>query len=311
MPNSKALLALERPELEERDEKLVWFRPDLKKCPKAVRWATIALAYVHGLNPLQKEVIPIENKGKWEPYVTLKGARRVAEVNGLNYSRVLSPLSDKWAQEFYGLTAEQTREMLDLEDADMVWVCGIFVEGKPYPFVELGIVGPTFPYRGRAAPYKMAAIRAERPALLAACNLPYNAAANGASYDVEPEDGEEPIEGEVTQLEEEPTEAPPAAEQPEEPDWMPEQWEEEVYYEEATEGGIIPGTRGEFIQRVLQDIPYYSHALHVENTMNQLGLEWSPVPEAEGELWKALQMHASERANEKAAAEEGEQQRLV
>jgi hypothetical protein len=206
---SRALVPLSSEELQNRDQKLLALRPDLERVPIKARWATLTLAHRHGLDPFRKHIIPIETRGKWEPYVTLLGARANAERQGLKFGRVLSPLSDKWCEEFFGLTAVQMREAMELDPEDMVWVCGIYVDGNPYPFVHLGVVGPTFIYKGSTPKWNMCAIRAERPALLAACNLPYTAGVDAGEADTNglPAAQEESVvEGEVRVMAERPNE---------------------------------------------------------------------------------------------------------
>ncbi len=283
--NGKALAQVSSEEMQILDARLLALRPDLKDVPDHIRWATIVLARIHGLDPLLKEIIPIEVRGKWEPYITLKGARRVADVRGVKYFRVLSPLSDRWGEEFYGLTAKELRQAIGLQDADMVWVCGIYLDGARFPFVELGVVGPSFPYKGSAPKWMMASIRAERRALLAACCLPYDAGTNGAPVDAEA------IDVQVTIL-------------PEEPPVEPDGHEPVESEPERSEADFLAEARNEadFFAAVCAKSRYFNHANHVGHTLAKLGLEWSP--EQEPALWDVLADYARKRADEKAAADE-------
>ena len=55
-----------------------------------------------------------------------------------------------------------------------------------------------------------------------------------------------------------------------------------------------------FFNRVLAEIPYYTHFMHAINTLKQMGFEGYDQSR-EAEMFKALQAYASEHANEEAA----------
>jgi hypothetical protein len=295
---TRALVPLSSEELQDWDDKIVALRPELEDAPIKVRWATLILAHTHGLDPLQKEIIPIKVGGKWQPYITLDGARGNADRRGLDYQRVLSPLSDKWTEMFFGLTAEETRQSMDLKDDDMVWICAIYVNGKAHPFVHLGVVGPTFHYGGQTAHWRMAAIRAERPALLAACRLPYTAGVDSAEFDAngkkEPE--QEPVvEGEIRPIVRLKAVGPEA------------EANDKVARERIAGGFPHPlDSETEFLARICEQIPYFKHPAHATNTLAKLELEYNDHPQAEASLFEILNDYATRRADEKAAAEGGE-----
>jgi len=193
------------------------------------------------------------------------------------YGRVLVPLTDKWADEYYGATAAELRQACGFTEKDIAWICAIYRDGVERPFVELGVVGPSFPYGGKSPSFKMAGVRAERAALRATFSLPFGDVANGDTSQADVVDGEV-IVSPSTSVE------PPA---------QPGSTDAEVELERPA--------FGEFVARVLGEIPYFRHRMHVEATMTKLGLTWTP--QSEEAVIYALNAHANQRADEKAAAQ--------
>lgn len=239
--------------------------PNGADIPPDVRLGVAQLAVIHGLDPFMGEIMAIKTKRGYVPYVGIEGIRR-ASRNQIDYQRVLVPLNDYWADEYYHMTADQLRQANGMDDQDIVWLCALYVDGQERPYVELGACGPGFPSVSSAPRWKIAKKRAEAAALKAACDLPFTVGGNG-----EP-DAEPTVEGHVTVMR----------------DTSDDYSMEEPYLSEA-----------QFLRRVIDTIPYFSHPNHVSNTLTKLELEYSV--QEEPALLEALNDYANKRANEKAA----------
>ena len=117
--------------------------PGAEKVPMEVRRGVAQLALIHDLDPFMGEIMAIKTKRGYVPYVGIDGHRRAARSQ-INYQRVLVPLVDHWAQEYYHMSAEELRQSMELKAQDMVWLCALYVEGWERPVVELGVCGPSF-----------------------------------------------------------------------------------------------------------------------------------------------------------------------
>lgn len=164
--------------------------------PEQVRLGVANLALIHGLDPFMGEIMAIKTKRGYVPYVGIEGTRRASRQQ-IDYQRVLVPLNDHWADEYYHMTAEQVRQANGMHEQDIAWVCAIYVDGKDRPFVELGVCGPGFTTVSLAPQWKIAKKRAEAAALKAACDLPFDVASGNGHT-------EPAIEGKVTVVESDP-----------------------------------------------------------------------------------------------------------
>ncbi len=289
-----------RGEVKELAARIQVMMPGAKNAPEGVRLAVAQMALMHGLDPFSTEIIPLETKRGWVPYVGILGMRRAASQQG-NYERVLVPLTDRWAGEFYGATAVELRQACGFTDKDIAWICAIYRQGvEQRPFVELGVVGPAFPYAGTSPIFKMAGVRAERAALRAAFNLPFPDVGNGDTGRADVVDGEVIVP---------PSTSVGSPAQPNESG--PGEWEDDdlIGEDELADDSPEPEPESEpeqpseaaFVHRVLTEIPYYQHALHVRNTMAKFRWIWS-APKEDALLYQ-LNCYANQRANEKAAAQ--------
>jgi hypothetical protein len=272
-------LVVESAEAKEISKRIALVVPGGADIPPEVRLGMAQLALLHGLDPFMGEIMAIKQKGGgYVPYVGIVGTRRASREQ-IDYERVLLPLNDYWADEYFHMTEEQLRQANGMHAEDIVWFCAIYVVGKERPFVELGVCGPGFPTVSRAPYWKMAKKRAEAAALKAACDLPFTMTGNG---DGEP-DEELAIEGEVAVIDSEPERGY---------DTDPAEW-----------GGPLPSAVDEFLGRVCRQVPYFKHPAHVTNTLAKLELEYNDHPQAEASLFEILNDYATRRADEKAAAE--------
>lgn len=180
MNNSMALMKVDRQQIEQMDKDILALLPGAQKMPPGIRHSLAQASLIYGLDPFMKEIMACEFKGQWTLYVGVAGMRTAARHSnqGRYIGRVLVPLNNKVAETFfYGMSAQEVRDANGIKDVDVAWLCAVFKEGSPQPFVELGICGPSMPqaYKDSRIPdWKMAKARAERTALAAAFALPFS-----------------------------------------------------------------------------------------------------------------------------------------